>query len=178
MRCCSIVLALTLPVACWAELHNCSCDAAKAESLAERQCSIDRSLQDAPTSPAFLFLKDTNPTKRNRTLAIPRVNVVRLAEMSSGDRAQYWNAAIAKARELWGDEWGIAMNGESARTQCHLHLHLGKLRPDAELPDGVTVDGTSVIPVPEGTTGLWVHAVNGKLHVHAGQQINETVLIR
>jgi hypothetical protein len=57
-------------------------------------------------------------------------------------------------------------------------VHIGKLRPDAEQEGGVAVDGPEDIPLPDAAAGLWVHRVAGKLHVHAGQQINETVLIR
>ncbi len=125
-----------------------------------------------------MFLKDVNPTKPNRLLAIPRANVVRLSELNAADRKRYWEAAIAKARELWGAQWGIAMNGEMARTQCHLHMHIGKLASDAEPDGGTVVESVEDIPLPAADTGLWVHEVAGKLHVHAGQQINETVLIR
>ena len=33
------------------------------------------------------------------------------------------------------------------------------------------------IPTP-GKDGYWIHPVNGKLHVHTGEQICETVLLR
>ena len=33
------------------------------------------------------------------------------------------------------------------------------------------------IPTP-GVDGYWIHPVNGKLHVHTGEQVCETVLLR
>ncbi len=173
------LLAVSLIVSiCPAEIHSCGCEAAKPETLESRECSLDRAVRDDASANPYLFLKDINPAKPNRTIALPRANVVRLSEMASDQRTAFWTAAIAKAAALWGDSWGIALNGEKARTQCHIHVHLGQLKPDAEQDGGVTVDGPANIPLPEADTGLWVHPVAGKLHVHAGQQINETVLIR
>ena len=38
---------------------------------------------------------------------------------------------------MWGDEWGVAYNGERVRTQCHMHLHIGKLLHGIENPGEV-----------------------------------------
>jgi hypothetical protein len=40
------------------------------------------------------------------------------------------------------------------------------------------VSGPAQIPLPKDDSGLWVHPVGGKLHVHMGEQITETVLFR
>jgi hypothetical protein len=40
------------------------------------------------------------------------------------------------------------------------------------------VSGPAEIPVPEDGGGIWVHPDAGKLHVHLGEQITETVLLR
>lgn len=165
-------------LACRAEIHTCACEAGKPETLEPRECSLDRAVRDAAAGAPYLFLKDVNPSKPNRVVALPRANVVRLAEMTPEQRAAFWRACFAKAATLWGEDWGVAMNGEKARTQCHLHVHIGKLKPDAEQEGGVAVDSPDDIPLPEADAGLWVHPVAGKLHVHSGQQINETVLIR
>ena len=89
-----------------------------------------------------------------------------------------WATAITKAQELWGNDWAIAYNGEERRTQCHTHLHIGKLLPGQEGGKPLVVEWASAIPAPTDGTGLWVHPVEGKLHVHLGQQVNETVLMR
>ncbi|HCC58792.1 MAG TPA: hypothetical protein DEQ47_16350 [Solibacterales bacterium] len=178
MRVGLLIAGSLVALVCTAEIHNCACEAAKPETLELRECSLDRAVRDDAAGAPYLFLKDVNPTKPNRIVALPRTNVVRLADMTPEQRAAFWQVCIAKAVALWGDDWGVAMNGEKARTQCHLHVHIGKLRPDAEQEGGVAVDGPEDIPLPDAAAGLWVHRVAGKLHVHAGQQINETVLIR
>jgi hypothetical protein len=86
-------------------------------------------------------------------------------------------AAIAKARELFGDNWGIAYNGVKMRTQCHFHVHLGKFLPASETRSFRVIKSIKEIPaLREG--GLWVHPVKGGMHVHEGEQIAETVLLR
>jgi CDP-diacylglycerol pyrophosphatase len=82
---------------------------------------------------------------------------------------------------LWGDDWGIALNADMSRTQCHTHMHIGKLLPDVEADAQNTaltvVDGAAAIPVPPDGGGMWIHPVNGKLHVHYAN-IAEPVLMR
>ena len=103
----------------------------------------------------------------------------RLDTMSEADRTALWTAAIAKAKEMWGDKWGLAYNGNASRTQCHAHIHIGKLLDGIETDNFVVVAGPAQIPVPRDGMGLWVHPVEGgKLHVHLGEQICETVLLR
>ena len=69
--------------------------------------------------------------------------------MTPEQRTAYWSAAIAKAREAWpNDPWGIALNSTERRTQCHMHLHIGKLLPNLADENFVVVDGPADIPVP------------------------------
>jgi hypothetical protein len=42
----------------------------------------------------------------------------------------------------------------------------------------VLVDGPAHIPAPADDSGVWVHPLGRKLHVHLGEQITETVLLR
>ena len=70
------------------------------------------------------------------------------------------------------------MNGDMARKQCHAHIHIGKLLDGKETEDGVFVDGPEQLPVISDGAGLWFHPAGKRLHVHAGAQINETVLMR
>jgi hypothetical protein len=102
-----------------------------------------------------------------------------LASMTAEERLQLWTAAIRKASELWGDQWGLAVNGDELRTQCQPHVHIGKLRDDVDIDGNVTVvDGPAQIPVPRDGGGLWLHPKNGKLHVHLGVELAEPVLLR
>ena len=98
--------------------------------------------------------------------------------MTPTQRTELWSAAIEKAKSLWGDSWGLAVNGDESRTQCHAHIHIGKLLDGVETGRFVVANGPAEIPVPDEGGGLWVHPDGGKLHVHLGEQITETVLLR
>jgi CDP-diacylglycerol pyrophosphatase len=165
-----------------ADVRDCRCDTSNIAAMEEhRECSLCAEAERQPAYVDVFFLKDKNPTKPNRLLILPRMHEPgghALAALPPEMRHVLWAAAIAKARELWGEDWGIAYNGDERRTQCHTHLHIGKLLPGMENDHFVTVDGAAEIPAPTNGTGLWVHPVNGKLHVHAGAQVNEFVLMR
>ncbi len=164
-----------------ADIRDCGCDASKPETLDARNCSLCREALKQPADKDVFFLKDNNPTKPDRWLALPREHYSStspLAAMTPAERAGFWDAAIAKARDLWGDEWAIAMNGDLSRTQCHPHVHIGKLLPGNESDSGIFVASPEQIPVPPDGAGLWFHPQGSRLHVHEGAQINETVLMR
>jgi diadenosine tetraphosphate (Ap4A) HIT family hydrolase len=170
------VLALLLLLAI-----DCDCDPARPESLKQRQCSLCNEAEKQPPGTTVFFLKDINPRKPNRWLALPRKHgsgAHHLHDLTHAERTELWTAAIAKAKELFGDEWGVAYNGEKVRTQCHTHLHIGRFVKAGEQSKGyIVVRGPAEIPAPPGA-GIWVHPAGGKLHVHFGEQITETVLVR
>lgn len=181
MRTLGILLLAALAAPLCADLQWCACDPDEPKSLEARECSLTREALAQPAQPPVFFLKDINPRKPNRTLAIPRAvrkGVYSLRSMTPQEREQLWSAAIAKARELWGDQWGLAYNGDEVRTQCQPHLHIGKLIEGVETPNFVEVDSPAAIPVPEQGQGLWVHQHGGKLHVHLGELLTESVLLR
>lgn len=161
-----------------ADMRNCACDLAKPESMAARECSLCREAENQPADPPVFFLKDNNPRKPNRWLALPRGHAHLLSELSPEARAALWTATIEKAKQLWGDDWGLAVNGDERRTQCHGHIHIGKLLENIENTDFVAVDGPGNIPVPTDGSGFWIHPADGKLHVHAGEQVTEFFLMR
>ena len=177
-----VVAALLTAAAAFADVSRCACDVANAESMAARECGLCREAEKQPADPAVFFLKDNNPRKPNRWLVLPRAHGKAgdsFAEMSAAQRTALWTAAIAKGRELWGDKWGLAYNGDISRTQCHAHVHVGKLLDGIETDNFVVVSGPAHVPIPKEGTGLWVHPSDGsKLHVHLGEQITETVLLR
>jgi diadenosine tetraphosphate (Ap4A) HIT family hydrolase len=170
-----------LPMAARADVAGCACDPADSASLEARECGLTREALKQPEAPAVFFLKDINPRKPNRWLALPRQvtkGVYRLPEMTAKERAALWTAAIARAKELWGEGWGLAMNGDLVRTQCQMHVHLGKFVEGAESDNFVVIRSVEEIPAPDGE-GLWVHPTrDGKMHVHTGEILTETILVR
>src|SRR6266404_7945082 len=110
MRAALILLLLPLGRA---DVRGCLCDIARPETLAARECSLCREVETRPAEPAFFFVKDVNPNKPNRLLALPRFhgeNPQHLAGMTADRRTAYWTAAMGKARELWRDQWALAIN--------------------------------------------------------------------
>jgi diadenosine tetraphosphate (Ap4A) HIT family hydrolase len=172
------VLLILLASVALADVRNCACDAAKPETMVARECGLCREAENQPADVAVFFLKDINPRKPNRWLALPRAHVHSLAAMTPATRHELWSAAIEKARSLWGAEWGLAVNGDERRTQCHAHIHIGKLLDGVENADFVQIDGPAKIVIPTDGTGFWVHQVGTKLHVHPGEQVTEFVLMR
>jgi hypothetical protein len=159
----------------------CACDVSHPETLEARQCSLCKEAEKQPTDVPVFFLKDANPRKPNRLLALPRAHSAgnhRLADLAPSEQAALWTAAVNKAQELYPDGgWAIAFNGDHVRTQCHAHVHIGKLLPGVETGNFIIVDSAAGIPAPD-ENGYWIHPAGGKLHVHQGEQITETVILR
>lgn len=159
---------------------ECACDTGNPASMAVRQCGLCKQAEAQPADAKIFFLKDTNPRKPNRWLVLPRPHGAanhELNEMSAADRTALWTAAIGKAKELWGPEWGVAYNGVQVRTQCHAHIHIGKLLKGIETGKFIVVAKPSQIPARSGE-GLWIHPSGTRMHVHLGEQTTETVLLR
>ena len=161
-------------------IDKCECNPSHPETMQARECSLCQEAEKKSAAPGIFLLKDNNPRKPNRWLALPRAHGPgphRLIDMTKAERTELWRVAIAKAAEMWGDEWGVAYNGDKVRTQCHAHIHIGKLLKGIETGNFVVVRGPAEIPVPSGT-GLWVHPHGKRLHVHLDEQTTETVLLR
>ena len=160
---------------------SCPCDLSKPETLKARQCSLCVEAEKHPADIPFFFVKDASPRKPNRLLLVPRHysgGMMELKDMTAKQRTAMWTAAINKSKELWGDDWGVATNGAKVRTQCHLHIHVGKMIRGLEKSGTINiVDSPAQIPVPKGD-GLWIHPRGKKLVVHTGEQAAETVLLR
>lgn len=175
-----VFTVLFLALTAWADVTNCACDPARPETMQARECGLCREAEKHPPDAAIFFLKDTNPRKPNRWLALPRAHAAgghHLDEMPGKERIALWTAAIGKAKELWGDEWGVAYNGELVRTQCHAHLHIGKLLKGVCSGKILVISRASEIP-KHPRKGLWIHPVGDKLHVHLEENITETALMR
>lgn len=175
-------LAVLAGLSVSAAVDRCACDPAEPATLAERACSLTNEAVKQSGELQVFFLKDANPRKANRTLALPtRIVPGRMHELrhlSHAERTRLWREAIAKARELWGDDWGVAYNGVKVRTQCHLHLHIGKLLKGVDSGTAILVRRPEDIPVPKDGSGLWIHPSGDRLKVHLNEQICETVLLR
>lgn len=146
-----------------------------------RQCSLCGEAEKQPEGTGVFFLKDINPRKPNRYLALPKKHgdaLHHLHDMPLAERTALWTAAINKAKELWGEHWGVAYNGEQVRTQCHTHIHIGRIMPAIETKNFIVISKPSQIPARPGE-GMWIHgAGKGKIHVHLGEQTTETALMR
>jgi CDP-diacylglycerol pyrophosphatase len=169
-RCLPVIALCLLPLS-RADVRACLCDAAIPETLEARECGLCKEAEKQPADVPYFFLRDTNPNKPHRWLALPRFHgnhPQQFTEMTPQQRTGYWSAAIAKARETWpNDPWGIALNSTERRSQCHIHLHIGKLLPNVADDHFVAVDQPADIPVPRDGDGVWIHPVDGRLHVHA-----------
>lgn len=165
----------------FADVTGCQCDPSRPETLAARECSLCKEAEKHQENTPVFFLKDINPRKPNRWLALPKNHGQgphALSAMTPAERLAFWTAAIGKAQELWGEAWGLALNGNNTRTQCHAHVHVGRLIEGLETDNVIVVDGPAQIPVPEDGSGLWIHPFGRKLHVHLKEQLTETVLLR
>ena len=173
-----ILAGLALLPASTADIVSCHCDVSRPETLEARQCSLCREAEKQPAGVDVFFLKDVNPTKPNRWLALPRVHGRALADLTPAQRLDLLTKSVAKAKELFGEEWAIAYNSPHVQTQCHVHFHLGKWMPAVEESGFVFSKSLADAPLPLDGTGFWIHPVPGGLHLHAGELITETVLLR
>jgi diadenosine tetraphosphate (Ap4A) HIT family hydrolase len=163
------LLALASLFAVRADVTGCQCELTSAAEMKQRVCSLCAVAEERPAYMSVFFLKDSNPTKPNRMLALPRAHGPGehlLSSLSAETRAELWSAAIARAQQAWGNDWGIAINGVKNRTQCHMHLHIGKLQGNYEDEKFTVVSGPEEIPVPPDGNGTLVHPAGNKLHVH------------
>lgn len=161
-----------------ADIITCACDVSKPETLEARQCSLCREAEKQPAGVEVFVLKDVNPTKPGRWLVLPRAHDRSFAALPPELRLKLLSTAVERSRAMFGDEWGIAYNAPKVQTQCHVHIHLGKLIEAVETAQFVTIQRLEDTPVPPEGEGFWMHAQGGGFHVHTGEQITETVLLR
>lgn len=162
------------------DVTQCACDPAKPETMRERPCSLCNEAEKQPADVEFFVLKDINPRKPGRWLVLPRKHGEAehaFHKMPADERTRMWKFAIAAAREKFGVDWGLAYNGVKVRTQCHMHIHIGKFIPAAENSKFRIVKRVEDLPAPE-FHGVFVHPVKSGFHVHEDEQIMETALVR
>ena len=161
-----------------ADIVDCHCDVTRPETLTARQCSLCVEAEKQPPDVRVFILKDVNPTKPGRWIVLPRAHDREFAQLPPDLRTELLRTAIEKAKSLFGDAWGVAYNAPALQTQCHVHLHIGKWMPAVENSKFITVERIEDIPAPPKGVGFWIHPVGKTLHVHIGDEIAETVLVR
>ena len=75
------IIALSLLPLSRADVRNCLCDVAVPETLVARECSLCVEAEKHPADIEYFFLRDANPTKPHRWLALPRLR---------GSRDSFW----------------------------------------------------------------------------------------
>lgn len=173
------VLVLLAPPAAAPPVVDCPCDHSSIETLKPRVCSLCRTAEEQTA--AVYFLKDINPHKPNRYLALPKAHdsgMQSVGTIPEPLRTELWRGAIAKARELYQERWGIAHNSHLFRTQCHAHLHMGPMSPEVEDTNGTLYDDPSEFPGFPPDQGMWVHPQGDRFCVHFDRDLTEIVLIR
>lgn len=164
----------------WGPLAPCDCDHSRPESLADRNCALCRVVE--AREGGLLLVKDIDPEKPNRWLALPRRHAAAtrqsITDLSGDERRELAAFSVREAERLFPGRWALAVNPAAERSQCHLHVHLGPRRDDAlctnagihvgepgRILDAVASDG-SVWAHPEPGGGYHVHtavAVEGML---------------
>lgn len=171
---------MALALRLWGDVSRCACDPSRPETLKARECGLCIEADKHTGDGEFFVLKDNNPRKPGRWLVLPRAHGSgphAMHELKKAERDRLWRFAMATAKEKFGEEWGLAYNGWKVRTQCHLHLHVGKFIRAAENSNFKVVRRVEDFPAP-ADGGVWIHQVKGGFHVHTGEQIMETALVR
>lgn len=179
----------TLPFVLWAlfaalpasaDVSQCACDPSNPDSMKARNCSLSLEATKQPADIEFFVLKDINPRKPGRWLALPRrpgVGSHDLHLLPRDERTRLWKFAIAEAAKRFPGTWGLAYNGSKVRTQCHLHIHIGKWVTAAHSSKFRLVRRIEDLPAPE-TGGVLFYPVKGGFMVLTGEEIMETALVR
>lgn len=174
----SKVIGPILLLALVADVRGCTCDPAVSTSMTGRECSLTRIAVEEPGDPPVFFIRDANPSKPDRMLAIPHSLRHTLDDLTPDERNALWTAVIEKARTLWNDRWAVAINSEEKRTQCQLHVHIGKLLDDVSAGGGVLVGRVEDIPLPAKGNGLWIQPEGNSFRVHLNEPAGELNLMR
>lgn len=163
-----------------ADVTNCACDTTRPETLKARECSLCNEAEKHPASVDFFVLKDVNPRKPNRWLALAQAHSPgphALHLLPNEVRTRLWRYAIAQAAERFGEGWGLAYNGPIVRTQCHLHIHIGRWIEAADTDKFKLIKRVEDFPAPSDS-GIFIRPVKGGFLVLTGEQIVETALVR
>ena len=158
---------------------DCPCDHRRPDTFSSRVCSLCGTAEKETGE--IYFLKDINPHKPNRYLALPKDHVSGFqstAHLSDALRDRLWAKAVERAEELFPGRWGLAQNSHFFRTQCHAHIHIGPLSPEVEDTQGTLYREVSDFPNYGPEKGMWLHPKDGMYCVHFDRDLAEIVLVR
>ena len=157
---------------------NCPCVHGNPETLKSRVCSLCNTAENKTAE--IYFLKDINPRKPNRYLALPKSHSREMqstSELPKGLRSKLWLAAANRGEELFPGTWGVAQNSHYFRTQCHAHLHIGPLSPEVQDVNGTLYSSVDDLPNVRPENGIWMHPKDGQYCVHLDRDLTEIVLV-
>lgn len=158
---------------------SCPCEHGRPQSMKSRVCSLCGTADEQAEE--VYFLKDINPHKPNRYLALPKAHDLGLqstAHLSKELRELLWQRAAERAEELYPGRWGLAQNSHYFRTQCHAHIHIGPLSPEVEDTGGRLYKSVAEFPNVGPEKGIWLHPKNDGYCVHLDRDLAEIVLVR
>jgi diadenosine tetraphosphate (Ap4A) HIT family hydrolase len=158
----------------------CACDPANPETLKVRNCSLVNEALKQPPEVATFVLKDINPRKPQRWLVLPREyrgGIHPMHDLPRSERLDLWKFAVKTAQEKFGEDWALAYNGPKVRTQCHLHIHVGRWIKAADTTKFKYIARIEDLPNPEDS-GILLRPWKSGFKVLTGEQIMETALVR
>src|SRR5207248_7930890 len=84
------------------ELLHCECDHSTHAAYDQRNCGLCAEVDKALSSVEVVFVKDNDPKKPNRWLALPREHAAAsfqlLSDVPPSRRTELWRQAIARAQ--------------------------------------------------------------------------------
>ena len=158
---------------------DCPCNHAEPSSMDSRVCSLCGTAEREDHE--IYFLKDINPRKPNRYLALPKAHesgFQSTIDLTPELRARLWRRAAERAEELYPGRWGLAQNSHFFRTQCHAHIHIGPLSPEVQDEGGSLYGTVEQFPNVGPGQGMWLHPKNSMYCVHLDRDLAEIVLVR
>src|SRR5688500_8858183 len=93
MRHFALLVLVFLSAAVQADVSKCACDPARKETLEARECSLCSEAEKQSSETEVFFLRDINPRKPNRWLALPRAHhsgFHALRQLAAAERTQPW----------------------------------------------------------------------------------------
>jgi hypothetical protein len=118
-----------------------------------------------------VVIRDANPTKSRRFLALPlseahpeSSGMQMFRDLPDAQQEALIRTALAAAESLPASAGpvGIAQNGpegDNRRTQCHIHVHIGRLDPGKDPED----QRLAHAPVEFRLQGQWLEKIRGRL---------------